>query len=138
MIMSENKFDFIEGGNVRTLGGGGGDLSAVAQDIVPAATTTYDLGYTDFRWDVLNVRQVSASGDISCRNIEPTGIIEHTGNQVGFFGQDTAYQETWNDNVTSLASAATRKAKTNDTASNLAGIINAILDRLEDIGLIEY
>ena len=119
------------------IGGSGGDLSAVAQDIIPNGNS-YVLGSTSNRWDSLTVRNIFATGDISCRDLEPTGIIEHTGNQVGFFDTGTAYQETWNDNVTSLASAATRKAKTNDTASNLAGIINAILDRLEDIGLIEY
>ena len=137
----DEKFQGRAGSTVVDLSGGGGggsDLSAVAQDIRPSVTKLYSLGSSTYEWNALNVKNIFASGDISCRDIELEGRLAHTGDDVGFFNTGTTSQETWNDNVTSLAPAATRKAKTNDTESNLAGIINGILDRLDDLGLIEY
>ena len=58
------------------LGGNGNvDLSAVAQDITPAANITYDLGTANLRWRDLYLTALDVTGNIVGGNLTPTNAL---------------------------------------------------------------
>ena len=107
------------------IGGSGGGSGYVAGD-----SPTFD--------DLIVTVSASIVGNVTVNNeSNSNSSFWHRGRYLGFFNKATVEQEAWIDTTSNNVAAATKQlAFTNDSAEDLSHIINAIIRRLDALGLI--
>ena len=108
------------------------DLGDIDENIIPDDDNTRILGASSFRWATLWVHDVSVKDEL-----EIDGTLNHDGNRVGFYGVAPVVQETWSNATSPFTSIPTKVRNAANTIAEVAFSVNAIIDRLDELGLLE-
>ena len=123
---TDNKFKFYQNGSEVELGGGGGGGGS---GYVEGDSPTFN--------DIIATDDITAQGDLTVQATTTlAGQLNHTGNTLGFFNtSNLTSQENWTIG-SNVRPSDERKLTNPDGENEIKSVVNGLIDRLHDLGLI--